>query len=141
MLCKHQASEHIYYQEKSDSIYIIGRESSLHKVIYLTPEPIIKFPFNYGDTITQYLGWSDGEEIGKVFSIIANANVQIELEKKKAMDDLKQEVVAIATMMAGKVVAASIDEKQLENVNEQRTEKTNNIQIHFFNCIKTLVHF
>jgi F-type H+-transporting ATPase subunit b len=27
------------------------------------------------------------------------------------MDDLKQEVVAIATMMAGKVVAASIDEK------------------------------
>ena len=43
--------------------------------------------------------------------MIANANVQIELEKKKAMDDLKQEVVAIATMMAGKVVAASIDEK------------------------------
>lgn len=43
--------------------------------------------------------------------IIANANVQIELEKKKAMDDLKQEVVSIATMMAGKVVAVSIDEK------------------------------
>lgn len=43
--------------------------------------------------------------------IIANANVQIELEKKKAMDDLKQEVVSITTMMAGKVVAASIDEK------------------------------
>ena len=43
--------------------------------------------------------------------IVANANVQIELEKKKAMDDLKQEVVSIATMMAGKVVAASIDEK------------------------------
>ena len=43
--------------------------------------------------------------------IIANANVQIELEKKKAMDDLKQEVVEIATMMAGKVVAATIDEK------------------------------
>ena len=43
--------------------------------------------------------------------IIAAANVQIELEKKKAMDDLKQEVVAIATMMAGKMVAVSIDEK------------------------------
>ncbi len=42
--------------------------------------------------------------------IVANANVQIELEKKKAMDDLKNEVVEIATMMAGKVVAASIDE-------------------------------
>ena len=43
--------------------------------------------------------------------IIANANVQIDLEKKKAMDDLKQEVVAIATMMAGKMVAVSMDEK------------------------------
>ena len=43
--------------------------------------------------------------------IIANANVQIELEKKKAMDDLKQEVVSIATMMAGKMVAVSIDEE------------------------------
>lgn len=43
--------------------------------------------------------------------IIANANVQIELEKKKAMDDLKQEVISIATMMAGKAVAASMDEK------------------------------
>lgn len=43
--------------------------------------------------------------------IIANANVQIELEKKKAMDDLKQEVLAIATMMAGKMIAVSIDEE------------------------------
>ena len=43
--------------------------------------------------------------------IIANANVQIDLEKKKAMDDLKQEVVAIASMMAGKMVAVSMDEK------------------------------
>lgn len=43
--------------------------------------------------------------------IIANANVQIELEKKKAMDDLKQEVVAIATMMAGKMVAVSMNEE------------------------------
>lgn len=43
--------------------------------------------------------------------IIANADVQVELEKKKAMDDLKQEVISIATMMAGKAVAASMDEK------------------------------
>ncbi len=42
--------------------------------------------------------------------MIANANVQIELEKKKAMDDLRQEIVSIATMMAGKVIDASIDE-------------------------------
>lgn len=43
--------------------------------------------------------------------IIANANVQVELEKKKAMDDLKQEVVAIAAMMAGKMVTVSMDEE------------------------------
>lgn len=43
--------------------------------------------------------------------IIADAGVQAELEKKKAMDDLKQEVVSIAAMMAGKAVAASVDEK------------------------------
>ena len=52
--------------------------------------------------------------------IIANANVQIELEKKKAMDDLKQEVVSIATMMAGKVVAVSID----DNLSNQLIEDT-----------------
>lgn len=50
--------------------------------------------------------------------IIANANNQIELEKKKAMDDLKNEVVSIAAMMAGKVVAASIDEKLSEQLIE-----------------------
>ena len=52
--------------------------------------------------------------------IIANANVQIELEKKKAMDDLKQEVVSIAAMMAGKVVAANINEK----ISDQLIEDT-----------------
>ena len=52
--------------------------------------------------------------------IIANANVQIELEKKKAMDDLKKEVVSIAAMMAGKVVAANIDEK----ISDQLIEDT-----------------
>lgn len=41
--------------------------------------------------------------------IIARANVEIELEKKRALDDMKQEMIAIASMMAEKVVAASID--------------------------------
>lgn len=50
--------------------------------------------------------------------IIASANVQIELEKKKAMDDLKQEVVAIAAMMAGKMVAVSMDEKTMDQLLE-----------------------
>lgn len=41
--------------------------------------------------------------------IIARANNEIELEKKRALDDMKQEMITIASMMAGKVVAASID--------------------------------
>ncbi len=41
--------------------------------------------------------------------IIARANAEIELEKKRALDDMKQEMVGIATMMAQKVVSASID--------------------------------
>lgn len=41
--------------------------------------------------------------------IIARANTEAELEKKKAADDVKREMVSIASLMAGKVVAASID--------------------------------
>jgi Zn-dependent M16 (insulinase) family peptidase len=43
--------------------------------------------------------------------VVINPDPTLSSKKKKAMDDLKQEVVAIATMMAGKVVAASINEK------------------------------
>lgn len=41
--------------------------------------------------------------------IIRRANEEAELEKKRVMDDMKQEMIQIASMMAGKVVAASID--------------------------------
>ena len=41
--------------------------------------------------------------------IMARANAEIELEKKRALDDMKQEIIAIASMMAQKVVSASID--------------------------------
>lgn len=41
--------------------------------------------------------------------IIERAHVEAELEKKKAVDDMKQEIISVATMMAGKVVAASIN--------------------------------
>lgn len=41
--------------------------------------------------------------------IIERANREIELEKKKAIDDLKQEVVSIAALMAEKAVGNSID--------------------------------
>ena len=41
--------------------------------------------------------------------IIERAKNEIELEKKRALDDMKQEMITIASMMAGKVVAASVD--------------------------------
>lgn len=41
--------------------------------------------------------------------IIKSARQEAELEKKHAMDDMKQEMIAVASMMAQKVVSASID--------------------------------
>lgn len=41
--------------------------------------------------------------------IIERANVEAQLEKKKAADEVKREMISIASLMAGKVVAASID--------------------------------
>lgn len=50
-----------------------------------------------------------GEAKAEAARVMERAKREIELEKKKALDDMKQEVVSIASMMAGKVVAASID--------------------------------
>ena len=41
--------------------------------------------------------------------IIKRAQSEAELEKRHAMDDVKQEMIQIASMMAAKVVSASID--------------------------------
>ena len=37
------------------------------------------------------------------------ADVEISLERKRALDDMKREMIAVAAMMAGKVVSANID--------------------------------
>jgi len=41
--------------------------------------------------------------------ILERARVEAELEKKKMADDVKKEMVSIASILAGKVVSASID--------------------------------
>lgn len=41
--------------------------------------------------------------------IIAQARNEAELEKQRAADEMKQEMIQIASLMAGKVVSASID--------------------------------
>ncbi len=51
--------------------------------------------------------------------IIARANAQIELDRKKAADDMKKEMISIASLMAGKAVAASIDTKVQDSLLEE----------------------
>lgn len=55
--------------------------------------------------------------------IIERAKVEAELEKQKAADDVKREMVVLASIMAGKVVKASIDTNVQENlINETLKE-------------------
>jgi len=41
--------------------------------------------------------------------IVTRGSREGELERKKALDDMKEQIISIASVMAGKVVAASID--------------------------------
>ena len=50
-----------------------------------------------------------GEAKEEASRFIKRAQEEAELEKKHAMDDMKQEMIQIASLMAQKVVAASID--------------------------------
>jgi F-type H+-transporting ATPase subunit b len=43
--------------------------------------------------------------------IIAHANQEAELEMKKAQDEIKQQIIEVAALMAGKIVAVSLDEE------------------------------
>ena len=45
------------------------------------------------------------ENAGK---IIEHAHAEAELEKKKVTDEVKQEIISVATLMAGKIVAANM---------------------------------
>ena len=51
--------------------------------------------------------------------IIKRAQEEAELEKKHAMDDVKQDMIQSASMMAQKVVAASIDTKIQDSLVEE----------------------
>ena len=44
--------------------------------------------------------------------IVARANRKVELEKSKVKDEMKQEIINVATAMAGKIVASSLDESK-----------------------------
>jgi len=65
------------------------------------------------------------EEAGR---ILERANREIDLERKKALEDVKTEIVSIAAMMAGKAVAASMDvriqDSLIEETLKERGEST-----------------
>ena len=44
--------------------------------------------------------------------IIERANKEVELEKSKVKDEVKQQIIAVATAMAGKIVAVSLSEDE-----------------------------
>lgn len=52
------------------------------------------------------------EEAGR---ITERANKEIELEKSKVRDEMKKEMISVASLMAGKFVAASLDEKKQQD--------------------------
>lgn len=55
--------------------------------------------------------------------IISRANQEAELEKSKVKDEVKQEIISVATVMAGKFVAGSMDDsKQAMLVDETLKE-------------------
>lgn len=61
-------------------------------------------------------------------SIIERANKEIELEKKKALDDLKTDVVNIASLIASKAISSNLNiELQTKLVDETLEEMGGNI--------------
>lgn len=48
--------------------------------------------------------------------ILDRARVEAELEKQKMADDVKKEMISVASLMAGKVVSASIDAKEQDRL-------------------------
>ena len=51
--------------------------------------------------------------------IVERANKEAELEKSKMKDEVKKEMISVASLMAGKIVAESIDEKKQESLIEE----------------------
>ena len=60
--------------------------------------------------------------------IMDHARVEAQLEKQKLSDEVKQEIISVASLMAGKMVALSMDdaaqEKLLNETLQEMGEKT-----------------
>lgn len=61
----------------------------------------------------------EGEAKEEAARIIAQAKQEAELEKQKAADDVKKEIILVSTLMANKLVAASIDKAAQDSLIEE----------------------
>ena len=66
-----------------------------------------KLRAEYDEKIKNANSEAGEEEAGR---IIDRANSEAELEKERVKDEVKQEIIGVATAMAGKFVASSLDE-------------------------------
>lgn len=60
-----------------------------------------------------------GDAKQEAANIVKQAHVEAELEKQKAADEVKTQIIDVASMMAGKVVAANIDTTVQESLIEE----------------------
>jgi F-type H+-transporting ATPase subunit b len=55
--------------------------------------------------------------------IVQRANKEIDLEKSRVQDDVKNEMIDMAKMMAGKIITESIDEKKQQDLVTETLEE------------------
>ena len=55
--------------------------------------------------------------------IVQRANKEIDLEKSRVQDDVKNEMIDMAKMMAGKIITESIDEKKQQDLITETLEE------------------
>ena len=65
------------------------------------------------------LGYTEEMAKEEAARMLARANAQIELERKKAADDMKKEMIQVASLMAQKVVAGSMDREIQDSLVEE----------------------
>lgn len=56
-------------------------------------------------------------------AILAHARKEAELEKRKAQDEMKQQIVEVATWMAGKIITVSLEEEEQSSLIRETLEE------------------
>lgn len=64
----------------------------------------------------------------QAFAIISNANIEIEHEKKKAVNEIKNDISSLAVAVASKVVEKEISQKDHEKLIESFIENVGELQ-------------